>query len=74
MTERQVVEIAELATSFTAVCVECCELDAARGYAGATFAGRLDADLTRGFFLCRRGHTIEVVRVAEPPLAAHSAA
>ena len=70
----QVVQIAERATSFTAVCVECCDLDAAAGYSGATFAGRLDLDLTHGTFLCRRGHAIEVVRLAEPPSAAGAAA
>jgi len=67
---RQVVEIAALDTSFTAVCVECCDLDAAQGYTGATFAGRLDSDLDRGVFLCRRGHTIEVLRAPAQPLAA----
>jgi hypothetical protein len=71
---RQVVEIAALATSFAAVCVECCDLDAAHGYSGATFAGRLDADLEHGAFLCRRGHTIEVVRVGEPRSTAEAAA
>ena len=70
----QVVEIGAVATSFTAVCVECCDLDAARGYSGATFAGRLDLDLQHGTFLCRRGHAIDVVRVATAPLAADTAA
>jgi hypothetical protein len=60
---RQLVEIPAVVTSFTAVCVECAGLDAANGYRGATFAGRLDADLDHGVFLCRRGHAIEVVRV-----------
>ena len=72
---RQVVEIAALDASFTAVCVECCDLDAAQGYTGATFAGRLDPDLDHGVFLCRRGHTIEVVRAAPaPPRAVDTAA
>ena len=66
---RQIVEIAALDTSFTAVCVECCDLDAAQGYTGATFAGRLDSDLDRGVFRCRRGHTIEVVRSRQAPTA-----
>jgi hypothetical protein len=71
---RQTVEIAAVVTSFTAVCVECADLDAASGYTGATFAGRLDADLGHGVFLCRRGHAIEVVRAAAAPLAADTAA
>ena len=72
---RQIVELAALDTSFTAVCVDCCDLDAAQGYTGATFAGRLDADLDHGVFLCRRGHTIEVVRAAAaPPSTAEAAA
>ena len=71
---RQIVEIAALDSSFTAVCVECSDLDGAQGYTGATFAGRLDTDLDHGVFLCRRGHTIEVVRVPVPPLAADTAA
>jgi hypothetical protein len=75
MTPReQVVQIAERATSFTAVCVECCDLDSAAGYSGATFAGRLDMDLDHGTFLCRRGHAIAVVRVSEPPSTAEAAA
>jgi len=51
-----VVRIEASATTFTAVCVEC----------GASFAGRLDADLERGTFLCRAGHTTEIVRLASP--------
>ena len=70
----QVVEIGPLATSFTAVCVECCDADAAAGYSSSTFAGRLDADLQRGIFLCRRGHAIEVVRAAAQQRAADTAA
>ena len=58
----QVVQISARATSFTAVCVECADLDAADGYSGATFAGRLDLDLRHGTFLCRRGHSVTVVR------------
>jgi len=69
----QVVEIAPLATSFTAVCVECCDLNAAEGYSSSTFAGRLDLDLDRGTFLCRRGHTVQVIR-AQPVAAAGDAA
>lgn len=58
----QVVQISARATSFTAVCGECADLDAAEGYSGATFAGRLDLDLRHGTFLCRRGHSVRVVR------------
>ncbi len=58
----QVVQISARATSFTAVCVECADLDAAEGYAGATFAGRLDLDRDHGTFLCRRGHSVRVER------------
>jgi hypothetical protein len=70
----QVVEIGPLATSFTAVCVECCDLNAADGYSGSTFAGRLDLDLDHGTFLCRRGHAIAVVRAQPHPAAGDAAA
>ena len=60
----QVVQISARATSFTAVCVECADLDGAEGYSGSTFAGRLDIDLDHGTFLCRRGHAVRVVRTA----------
>jgi len=60
----QVVLISARATSFTAVCVECCDLDATEGYAGSTFAGRLDLDLDHATFLCRRGHAVRVERAA----------
>jgi hypothetical protein len=73
MMREQVVEIGPLATSFTAVCVECCDLNAAEGYSGSTFAGRLDLDLDRGTFLCRRGHSVQVIR-AQPVAAAGDAA
>ncbi len=64
----QVVQISVRATSFTAVCVECADVDLAEGYSGSTFAGRLDLDLDHGTFLCRRGHTVRVER-ARPPAA-----
>jgi hypothetical protein len=70
----QVVEISASATSFTAACDACVELDAAEGYNGSTFAGRLDADLDHGTFLCRRGHTVRVQRVSPDEPAAHAAA
>jgi hypothetical protein len=60
----QVVQISARATSFTAVCVECADLDEAEGYSGSTFAGRLDLDLDHGTFLCRRGHSVRVERPA----------
>ena len=69
----QVVQISARATSFTAVCVECAELDEAEGYSGSTFAGRLDLDLHHGTFLCRRGHSVRVER-AQASLAADAAA
>jgi hypothetical protein len=62
----QVVVIASAAASFTAVCADCAKLDAAEGFSGSTFAGRLDLDLRHGTFLCRRGHTVQVAR-ARPP-------
>jgi hypothetical protein len=43
-------------TTFSAVCEEC----------GTAFAGRLDADLEDGVFLCRFGHPTRIVRVAPP--------
>ncbi len=58
----QVVLISARATSFTAVCEACCEVDAAEGYSSSTFAGRLDLDLDHGIFLCRRGHSVRVER------------
>jgi hypothetical protein len=60
----QVVLISARATSFTAVCVACSDLNAAQGYAGSTFAGRLDLDLDHATFLCRRGHSVRVERAA----------
>ena len=60
----QVVQISARATSFTAVWVECADLDEAEGYSGSTFAGRLDLDLDHGTFLCRRGHSVRVERAS----------
>jgi hypothetical protein len=62
----QVIGIAALATSFTAVCDRCAALDAHEGWSESTFAGRLDLDLDAGVFLCRRGHQVRVAR-AKPP-------
>ncbi|TML84228.1 MAG: hypothetical protein E6G08_18080 [Actinobacteria bacterium] len=62
MSGDQVVRISPRATSFTAVCEACVELDAISGWSGSTFAGRLDLDLDHGTFLCRRGHAVRVER------------
>jgi hypothetical protein len=61
----QVVEIAPRATGFTVVCGACSAEAGAQGgagWGGASFAGRLDLDLDHGIFLCRRGHTVTIVR------------
>ena len=60
------ISIAALATSFTAVCDRCAEIDAREGWSGSTIAGRLDLDLDTGVFLCRRGHQVRVMRVEQP--------
>ncbi|HXH97407.1 MAG TPA: hypothetical protein VNH40_09385 [Gaiellaceae bacterium] len=67
MMEDQIVTIAPRATAFTVVCDRCAAGDPEdpgieAGWAGVTFAGSLDLDLDRGVFLCRRGHTVRVVR------------
>ena len=61
----QVVRLSPRATSFTAVCELCVELDSIANWSGSTFAGRLDLDLDHGTFLCRRGHSIRVERDVE---------
>jgi hypothetical protein len=70
----QVVTISSRATSFTVVCELCREPDAAEGWSGTTFAGRLDLDLDQGTFLCRRGHSVRVERSATLPEAGETAA
>jgi hypothetical protein len=70
----QVVAISARATSFTAVCELCADLDVAEGYSGSTFAGRLDLDLDHGTFLCRRGHAVRVERTAPSEQPAATAA
>ena len=71
----QIVSIGLGATSFTAVCEVCLGIDNAVGLSASTFAGRLDPDLEAGVFLCRRGHSVHVVRaVGEPPAAQTAAA
>jgi hypothetical protein len=70
----QVVTISAGSDSFTIVCEQCAEDDAAEGYSGSTFAGRLDLDLDHGTFLCRRGHTVRVERRATPGQSAATAA
>jgi hypothetical protein len=68
----QVVQISARATSFTAVCVECADLDGGEGYLGATFAGRLELDRSHATFLCRHGHSVRVER-AVPAIAENAA-
>ena len=58
----QSMTIAADAVAFTAVCDLCVGIDTAVGLSGSRFAGRLDADLGAGIFLCRRGHAIRIVR------------
>jgi hypothetical protein len=70
----QIVAITTAATSFTAVCEICVGIDNAVGLTASTFAGRLDADLDEGVFLCRRGHPVSVVRAAETPVAERESA
>lgn len=70
MTEEQVVTISERATAFTVVCDHCAAGapdGAATGpvWVGASFAGSLDLDLDRGAFLCRRGHSVRIVRARQ---------
>jgi hypothetical protein len=69
----QILTISRTATAFTAVCEICVGIDTAVGLSASTFAGRLDADLDEGVFLCRRGHQVGVVR-ADAPAAAETAA
>ncbi len=61
----QTLTIAADAVAFTATCETCLGIDNGVGFSASRFAGRLDSDLGAGVFLCRRGHTIRVVR-AEP--------
>ena len=57
----QIVEIAARATGFTVVC-GVCAAEGGAGWGGASFGGKLDLDLDQGIFLCRRGHTVRIVR------------
>jgi hypothetical protein len=66
----QVLEISASATSFTATCEACATQDSAEGFSSSTFAGRLELDLDRGTFLCRRGHQVRVERVSAAAEAA----
>ncbi|MGH2936209.1 MAG: hypothetical protein ACRDL2_17090 [Gaiellaceae bacterium] len=70
----QLLTISHTATTFTAVCEVCVGIDHAVGLSASTFAGRLDPDLDRGVFLCRRGHSVLIVRAAEAPASAQTAA
>jgi hypothetical protein len=63
----QIVTISSRATGFTIVCNACAREIGQPGWTGATFAGRLDLDLSGGMFLCRRGHDVRVER--ELPVA-----
>jgi hypothetical protein len=60
----QVVVIGGADTTFSAICEAC----------GVAFAGRLDADLDEGVFLCRFGHSVRIVRADEPPAEAAAVA
>jgi hypothetical protein len=62
MTQRVVIGWAD--TTFSAHCDLC----------GTAFAGRLDADLEEGRFLCREGHIVRIVRGHDPPQETHAAA
>ena len=70
----QLLTIPLTATTFTAVCEVCLGIDHAVGLSASTFAGRLEPDLDQGVFLCRRGHRVLIVRAAEAPVSAESAA
>ena len=54
--------IARRVTNFSVVCNRCAGDGNGEGWAGATFAARLDLDLERGIFLCRNGHAVRVQR------------
>jgi hypothetical protein len=60
----QTLTIAAEAIAFTAVCEACLAIETSVGLSASRFAGRLDADLGGGVFLCRRGHAVRVVRAA----------
>ena len=66
----QLVTIAAAATTFSVACDVCARDAEERGWAGTTMSGRLDPDLERGIFLCRRGHEVRVERdtAARTPL------
>ena len=61
MISTQTVVIGPRITAFTAIC-ETCAADADHGWLGASIHGNLELDLSRGTFLCRRGHAIVVER------------
>jgi hypothetical protein len=57
------------ATSFRAVCAACqANQPPSRGYVGSIVVGELAPGEDRGSVVCKRGHTIELVR--ETPAAA----
>ena len=61
MSQRVVIGGAD--TTFSATCEVC----------GTAFAGRLDADLVEGVFICREGHSIRIVRAADDDAATAAA-
>jgi hypothetical protein len=74
----QIVEIAARAIGFTVVCGICAAEDERQvggAWGGASFGGRLELDLDRGVFLCRRGHRVTIVRAisAAQPSASEAA-
>lgn len=70
----QALVIGRAATAFTAVCEVCLGIDTAVGLSASTFAGRLELDLDKAVFLCRRGHQVSIVRAADLPAAAADSA
>lgn len=74
MIGEQVVTIGARVTAFTVLCEACADLDGAEGWLSSTFAGRLDLDLERGMFLCRRGHQVRVERADHAALSTSAAA
>lgn len=69
MTDIQRIVLPPRATAFRVVCDACqASQPPSRGYVGSIVAGELARDQERGAVVCKRGHTIELVR--ESPAAA----
>jgi hypothetical protein len=67
--ERQRIVLPPRATAFRVVCAACQERQPeSRGYVGSIVVGELAPGEERGSVVCKRGHTIELVR--ESPAAA----